>query len=247
MPDRKKKLHKRVRIIIVIIIVTLLTGVGAMAVYLADYSHAAPEALAVMADSSIVTAIDGGVAFGDRNAKTGFIFYPGGKVEYTAYAPLIQLVAEGGVFCVITEMPFNLAVFDSKAAEKVMEQFPGIEQWYIGGHSLGGAMAADYAGKNPSKFAGLVLLAAYSNGDISDSGLKVLSVYGSEDGVLNMENYRKDLSYLPKGYTESIIEGGNHGQFGDYGLQDGDGTALITPEEQWKEASEEILKFIGTK
>ena len=46
----------------------------------------------------------------------GFIFYPGGKVGYTAYAPLILALAEQDILCVLLEMPFNLAVLDSLAA-----------------------------------------------------------------------------------------------------------------------------------
>lgn len=241
----KNKKKKSLRVILISLLILLLVGTGVTVIYLADYSKASSEAIAVMADSSIsITTFDGGVAFGDQDSQTGFIFYPGGKVEYTAYAPLLQKVAQGGIFCVIPEMPFNLAVLDSKAAEKVMDQFPGIETWYIGGHSLGGAMAADYAAKNPTKFAGVILLAAYSISDISESGLQVLLMYGSEDRVLNMERYKEGLSYLPDDYTEFIIDGGNHAQFGDYGLQDGDGTAAIAPMEQWNEASETILEYI---
>ena len=149
----------------------------------------------------------------------GFIFYPGGKVEDTAYAPLIEEVAEGDVFCVIAEMPYQLAVFRSNAAADIMERYPEVKSWYIGGHSLGGAMAAYYAGKYPDQFEGLILLASYSTADLSQSDMKALLMHGSEDHVLNMESYQKYLGNLPSGYEEITIEGGNHAGFGDYGLQ----------------------------
>lgn len=243
----KVKIKKTLQITLLSGLVLLVIGTIAMALYMSDYNRAGKEAQAVMAGgSSTVIEYDGFVTFGNSGAKTGFIFYPGGKVEYTAYAPLIREVAQGDVFCVIPKMPFNLAVFDSKAAEDILGQFPDIGEWYIGGHSLGGAMAADYAGRNPDQFRGLILLAAYSSGDISDSRLRVLSIYGSEDGVLNREKYKESLGFLPAGYMELCIEGANHAQFGDYGLQEGDHEATITPKEQWRITSEEILGFIGS-
>jgi pimeloyl-ACP methyl ester carboxylesterase len=102
----------------------------------------------------------------------------------------------------------------------------------MGGHSLGGAMAASYVSKNEDDFRGLVLLAAYSTADLSDSDLHVISLYGSEDGVLNMEKYEKYRSNLPEDTAEDIIDGGCHAYFGMYGEQRGDGEAKITNEEQ---------------
>ncbi len=48
-------------------------------------------------------------------------------------------------------------------------------------------MAASYLGKHTDEYDGLILLAAYSTADLSDSDLKVLSLYSSNDGVLSME------------------------------------------------------------
>ncbi len=82
----------------------------------------------------------------------GLIFYPGGKVEYTAYQPLMAACAERDILCVLVEMPFNLAVFDINAADGIQEQYPEVGHWYIGGHSLGGSMAASYLSKHTEKF-----------------------------------------------------------------------------------------------
>lgn len=101
-------------------------------------------------------------------------------------------------------MPCNLAVLDMNAANGIQEEFPDIHNWYIGGHSLGGAMAASYVAKHTSEYKGLVLLGAYSTKDISSSGLKVLSVYGSEDKVLNKDKYESNKTNLPQDYKEFI-------------------------------------------
>ena len=141
-------------------------------------------------------------------------------------------------------MPFNLAVFDINAAKGITEKLPDIEKWYIGGHSLGGSMAAAYFSKNTDEFEGLILLAAYSTADFSGTDEKVISIYGSEDGVLNREKYDEYESNLPDGYTEYIIDGGCHAGFGMYGAQKGDGKPLLASEEQIRITAEEIYKFV---
>lgn len=243
-----KKKHRVLKIILISLGVVLIGFIGIFFAYVSNYSHAKEQAINAMNSSTVtVTTFQRGIAFGDPDANTGFIFYPGGKVEDTAYAPLAKEIAEGNVFCVIAEMPYQLAVFRSNAAADIMKQYPKIKEWYIGGHSLGGAMAAYYAGKYPDQFEGIILLAAYSTADLSQSSMKALLMHGSEDQVLNMENYQKYLSNLPSGYKEITIEGGNHAGFGDYGLQKGDGEATITATEQWRTTSEAILNFIASK
>ena len=156
----------------------------------------------------------------------------------------MQALAEEGVLCVLTEMPFRLAVLDINAADGVQAMYPEVEKWYIGGHSLGGSMAASYLGAHSDEFDGLILLGSYSTEDLSDKSLKVLSVYGSEDGVLNREKYRANLKNLPDDYREVVIEGGCHAYFGMYGAQDGDGMPSLTAQEQTRITAEEILKTI---
>ena len=186
------------------------------------------------------------LAFIPENAETGLIFYPGGKVEYTAYAPLMRALADNGVLGVLVRMPLNLAVLNMNAANGIPEQYPQIKHWYIGGHSLGGSMAASHAAKNASAYEGLVLLASYSTADLSTSGLSVISIYGSEDGVLNMEKYAEYKCNLPTVFEEHIIEGGCHAEFGSYGPQDGDGVPMLTGEEQIAETVRLLTAFLGT-
>lgn len=142
----------------------------------------------------------------------------------------------------LLEMPFNLAVLDSSAAEGIPEQYPEIDCWYIGGHSLGGSMAASYAAEHTEDYAGLVLLAAYSTAEITN--MDVISLYGSEDGVLNREKYLDYRGNLPKSTEEIIIEGGNHAGFGSYGFQDGDGESLISGEDQVEITADALANFI---
>ena len=113
----------------------------------------------------------------------------------------------------------------------------------MSGHSLGGSMAASYLSRHPDDFEGLILLAAYSTADLKDSGLSVLSVYGSEDGVMNRNSYETYRENLPADFTEFIIPGGCHAYFGCYGAQKGDGTPEITNEEQIQLTAEAIGEF----
>ena len=236
--------HKRKRLTIIIsAILALAILVGACAIYLGDYYHADQEAIGKFLPEGTMwdEEPDGTIVFEPEGATTGLIFYPGGKVEHRAYIPLMEACAQQGILCVLVEMPFNLAVLDINAADGIQVQYPQIEHWYIGGHSLGGSMAASYLEKNVEDFEGLILLGSYSTADLSESGLEVLSIFGSKDKVMNREKYEKNKTNLPESFTEVIIEGGCHAYFGMYGLQDGDGTPTISNEDQIYMTVEHIL------
>lgn len=181
----------------------------------------------------------------NEKTDTAFIFYPGAKVEYTSYLPLMELLADQGIACYLMHMPCNLAVFHVDAADTILEKY-SYKHYYIGGHSLGGAMAAAYLDGNADQYDGLVLLGAYSTKDLSNTDLKVLSVYGSEDQVLSREKYQEDFDNLPDSLKELVIEGGNHAYYGNYGEQKKDGTALVTRQQQQKETAEAIYELIQT-
>jgi len=183
-------------------------------------------------------------AFIPEETRAGLIFYPGGLVDHAAYAPLMRELCARGVLCLLLEMPLDLAVLDADAAEGLPDDYPDVSRWLIGGHSLGGAMAADYAAKHPEAFEGLVLLGAYSLADLSGTALRVLSIYGSEDGVLNREKYLSCMANYPADFCEIVIEGGNHAQFGSYGMQRGDGAARISAEEQQKQTADAIMQML---
>lgn len=227
--------NRTLRFIPALVLIVILVLAGAAAIYAGDYYHADEEAIMACqsSDTVTVTYVSGGQHdFVPEKPQAGIIFYPGGKVEYTAYAPLMQKLAEEDILCIVPKMPLNLAVLDVDAAEDIMKQYPEITDWYIGGHSLGGSMAASYAADHADELEGLILLAAYSTADLTGSGLEVFSVYGSEDKVLNMEKYEEYRSNLPEDVYELIIEGGNHAGFGSYGAQEGDGEAAISSSEQ---------------
>jgi dienelactone hydrolase len=241
------KKHRRLKIALIVVAAVLLVLAGSFGIYVSQFYHAQEQAKAILSDGTDLAVFSGGIAVGPADAKVGFIFYPGGKVEYTAYLPLLKRLSQSGVLCVLAKMPFNLAVFDISAAGRLMAKYPGIEHWYIGGHSLGGSMAAAFAADHASQLNGLVLLASYSASDLSDTSLRVLALIGSEDHVLNRDNLVKARDRMPADYQEKVIEGGNHGQFGDYGIQAGDGTALITREEQTALTTDKILEFFKIK
>ena len=204
-------------------------------IYLESYYHADDEAIATFSVDRTVeerTLAGGETVFDPGSAGVGLIFYPGGKVDAAAYVPLMRAISAKGVLCVLCDMPFRLAVFDTHAADEVRKALPEIKHWYIGGHSLGGAVASIEVKAHPGIYEGMILLASFSNEDLSGDSIRVFSVYGSEDRVLDPEKYEQAKAKLPENVTERIIAGGCHAGFGMYGAQDGDGTPVITSGEQ---------------
>lgn len=243
-------IKRKTKIVWITAAVVLAALVILCGVYLGDYYAADGEAMEVFASEKTVDRIvleDNTIVCAPEGATAGLIFYPGGKVEHEAYAPLMEACAEAGILCVLVEMPFHLAVFDVEAAEGMQELYPEIEDWYIGGHSLGGSMAAAYLADNADAYEGLILLGSYSAADLSETELEVLSVYGSEDMVLNREKYEEYRINLPGDFTEIIIDGGCHAGFGMYGPQEGDGTPTITTAEQITRTATAIAELVRTK
>lgn len=246
MAGRKKRGKKRwIFRSFCIVVAALIVVCG---VYLGTYYHADTDALASYQTEQPVQVemlADGNLVYTPKQPKAGLIFYPGGKVEHTAYEPLMkELASEAGILCILVKMPFRLAVFDMDAAEGLQEQYPEISDWYIGGHSLGGSMAASYVADHAADYEGLILFASYSTADLSQTSLSALCLYGSEDQVLNWENYEKYRENLPGLLEEQSIPGGNHAQFGMYGAQKGDGKATITGEAQIQMAAELIAGYM---
>lgn len=236
--ERTQKPRKRAGRYILLALLALIVFLGiAFYAYVNDYRHADVTATALLDSTSIRQEGNLTILTPDAGKETGngFIFYPGGKVEETAYLPLLDRLHEGGVTVVLVKVPLRLAVFDIKAADKVYDAIPGITRWFIGGHSLGGAMASSYVAGNEDKLSGLILLGAYP---VNDSPISTLCIYGSEDIMLDKTKLEGVANVLR-------IEGGNHAQFGNYGLQEGDGTATMSREEQQSIAAEAMLAFIN--
>jgi hypothetical protein len=183
----------------------------------------------------------------DMETETGLIFYPGGLVEPGAYAPVLHQIAENGVLVIITPMPLNLAIFNTGAANAVMDAYPNISTWILAGHSLGGASAAIFAENNPGRIESLALWDSYppDSADLSDNPLSVISIFGTNNNIPNTENFNEKRHLLPANTLFIAIEGANHAQFGDYGPQKGDVAATISLTEQHERVADIMLDFIN--
>ena len=235
MKKTKISISKKLLIALGVVVLLLALCAGAFFWYVSDYYRAEDVALDVLAQDSGISVQDNLTVLSPSvPSDTAIIFYPGAKVEAEAYLPLLEQIKQTGVTCILVHMPFNMAIFDADAAEDVMEQFPDIQHWYMAGHSMGGAMASQFASEHPDKIDGLILLGAYIYGDYPDE--KTLTVYGS----LN-QSVEDHIDY-----TENIveIEGGNHAQFGNYGPQKGDLPATISTEEQQEQTVAAIEEFM---
>lgn len=177
---------------------------------------------------------------------TGLIIYPGGRVDWRSYAPLARAIAEQGYYVAIVPMPLSLAVLAPGSAAEVISTRPDILIWAVGGHSLGGAMAANFVFHNPGAVQGLVLWAAYpaESNDLSDSGVKAVSIFASLDGLATSDKIEASRRLLPADTRWVEIVGGNHAQFGSYGAQPGDGQAEISGEEQMRQIAAATVSFL---
>lgn len=248
LKERAMTRKKRIILISIISVICalLIALIVAIGIYLGTYYRADDAAVDAFLEASQIEIkeIDKNkVAFIPKNIVAGFIFYPGGKVEAEAYYPLMAECAKNGVLSVIVEMPFNLAVFNINGADGIKEEFPEVENWYVGGHSLGGSMVASYLDKNREEYKGLILLGSYSTIDFRDSDIRALSIYGENDRVMNREKYNECKANLST-LSEHEIVGGNHAGFGMYGRQDGDGIAEISSFEQIKTTAIIIADFV---
>lgn len=250
--------HRRLLIALGVILLILVIAGGAALAVLNGRGQAQPKAIAALQSDGLVTVSQ--VAGQDwyvfapaaGSVSTGLILYPGGFVDPVAYAPIARAIAERGYLVVLDPMPLNLAVTNVNSADAIIAAHPEIAHWAIGGHSLGGAMAAEYVNNNPAAVSGLVLWAAYpaENTDLSALPLSVVSIYGDADGVASIADVTGAAGRLPADARFVLIPGGNHTQFGAYGqsLQRGDNPATISREDQQAQivaATVELLATIG--
>lgn len=229
-------MKKRLQTALIALIMIVLLSAGAFLIYASDYYRADDKAIAVTKNEAALRVQDNFIVLSPTTpSDTALIFYPGAKVEYIAYLPILEKIKQrSGITCILVKMPFNMAIFDANAADKIIDQFPAIKNWYIGGHSMGGAMASGYASKHQDTVKGLILLGAYIYGEYPAD--QALTVYGTfNTSVAEKINYTGNIV---------VIEGGNHAQFGNYGKQKGDPDATITSEEQQNTAVEAIKKFL---
>ena len=231
-------MNKKIKIAIIIVFILI---VFFAIFYVNDYYPAdkiAIDSLNANDNVSVVKTSNGLLLDGPGN-DTALIFYPGAKIEYTAYAPMFKDLSEKGIDCYLVEMPFNLALLGQNSADEIIDS-GNYSHYFISGHSLGGAMAASYV-NSTNKTDGLILFASYSTCKIEKP---VLSIYGSEDKVLNKEKYLDSINFIEDNLTEIEIKGANHAQFAYYGNQSGDGVANISASSQQKQSASAIIEFI---
>ncbi|HUM69192.1 MAG TPA: alpha/beta fold hydrolase [Chloroflexota bacterium] len=244
-----KKSKKAILMLLALLAVLLLVSIGFVA-WAGDAADPMPEAIATLTtDAQVTVNQDEWITFTPTGAQpdSGLIIYPGGRVDPRAYAPIAHAIASQGYQVVIVPMPLNLAFFDANAASDVITAYPEIRQWAIAGHSLGGAMAAQYAYNHPDQVDGLVLWAAYpaQNANLSGYDLDVVSVYGTEDGLASIADIENAKNLLPTDVQWWPITGGNHAQFGWYGDQSGDNPATIDRATQQAQIIEATLNLLN--
>jgi hypothetical protein len=205
---------------------------------------------ALESDSAVIVSTKDWIVFQPviSSKNVGFIIYPGGRVDFRSYAPMAHRIAAEGYLVVIVRMPLNLAVFGVNIASDIIKSYSEIGSWVIGGHSLGGTMAAQFAHENPSDVKGLVLWAAYpaSGTDLSKNNLLVTTIHGTNDGLVSSSQIEDSLKLLPVSTSRIEIVGGNHAQFGWYGDQGGDNAATISREEQQNQIFNATLQLLET-
>lgn len=242
-------MKNKIRILLSVLgIILILLGTG-LVIWNKTTAEPMPEALASLeSDPEVTVEIGHWLIFTPTSEfpDTGLIFYPGAHVDYRAYAPAAHRIAAEGFLVIIVQMPLGLAVFDADAAMDVQAAYPQIRHWAIGGHSLGGAMAAAYAKAHPESIEGLALWAAYpsSNDSLADFEIRVVSVSGSEDGLATDKKIEASKQLLPSNTIWVKIKGGNHAQFGWYGDQAGDNVATISREEQQEQTISATIKIL---
>ncbi|RFA09224.1 hypothetical protein B7R54_08285 [Subtercola boreus] len=239
--------------------ILLVVGVGIVAgtVWLVPSSAVEP-ALAAMDSNAAVTVSEtpteivftptGSTA--GPTSSTGVFFQPGARVDARAYAALLRPLAEAGHIVVITKQPLGIAFLATGAFAADRDAFASVTHWIVGGHSLGGTVAALDAAAHDTDttepVAGLLLYASYPAGDSSDLVAQVLSVSGSLDGLATPEKIRASRADLPTGATFVEISGGVHAFFGDYGPQAGDGQPAISHDDARAEIVAATLSFVDS-
>lgn len=241
---------RRWKRVVAVVFVVLLIAVGGVVVYFSLPQQGTPSSVQSVEDNprSSVTSEDGVhvLSPAGTTSTTGFVFYPGARVASDAYySALAPLVTQANVTVFIPTMPLNMALLDADAAETIRTHHPGIRTWFVGGHSLGGVAACQYADSHANDVRGLVLFASYCNDDVSDQSLAVLSVTGSADTVLDRENYRAGRTRLPSNATFNEIQGINHTQFGSYRGQRGDSPAPLSYDEAHRRLADLLVPWVA--
>ncbi len=232
----------------------VLVGAGGFAWYVNDYARPLPEALTVLKSDELVSFYEKNAwlifqptSQGDtfKPPTTGLILYPGGKVDYRAYAPLARDIASHGYLVIIPSVPFHLAFFDAQVAGRIISAFPEIQHWAIAGHSLGGVAASQFVSAHPEQIQAIAFYASYPAGDLRNYAGRVLVLYGTNDQIVRAQQIEQSKLNVPATTQYIALDGGNHAQFGYYGEQGGDGMATISRAEQQKQIVDATVKLLA--
>jgi hypothetical protein len=235
---------------IVVWVVVVLVAAAALLVGFAGTPYTAPEGTVdrVQATQDVtVESIAGGYEIrpASQTVDTGLVFYPGARVDPDAYVSVLAPVAHQADAAVFIPRPrLNLAIFEPRMAATVFDANPTIETWYVGGHSLGGAMACRYAASEPEAVDGLVLFGSYCDRSIAETDLAVLTIGGTRDAVLGTSRATLRPENLPESATVRRVEGLNHTYFGSYVGQPDDRPATISRSRAHRILQNEVVNLL---
>ncbi|MFC7785356.1 MULTISPECIES: alpha/beta fold hydrolase [unclassified Rossellomorea] len=169
-----------------------------------------------------------------ENNHVGIVVYPGAKVEPEAYSYYGKQLAEKGYLVAIPNVNLNFSLFDTNKMQEIMDSHTSVQNWIVGGHSLGGVSASTFAYDHPSEIDGVILLGSYPSEttDFSNKNIPMLSIYAEKDGLSTIDKITETRHLLSTEAAMYEIKGGNHSQFGIYGKQKGDNQASISVKQQ---------------
>lgn len=249
-PRRRSPGWRRIaRVVLVVASIGWIALIG----WLRPFSALEP-ALTAMGSNTSVTVAEGPTQIvmtpTGANSRTGVFFQPGAKVDARAYAAVLRPLAESGYTVIIPKQPLGIAFLSVTAFDSTRASYPGITRWVVGGHSLGGTVAAieaDSGDVDPvAPVVGLLLYASYPANDISTAlTAKVLSISATNDALATPDKIEASREILPAGSTFSAVEGAVHAYFGDYGPQPGDGTPTVSHDDARAQISRDSVAFVA--
>lgn len=236
------------RIALMVLAAVWIGAVG----WLRPYVAVEPALAAMQSDASVQvteTATRIVLAPAAGGEALGVLFQPGALVDARAYAAVLRPLAESGHTVVIAKQPLGIAFLAVGALDDARAALPGIERWLVGGHSLGGTVAAIVAdgGQDAATtpVVGLLLYASYPASDISETlTIPAASISGSRDGLASTSQIDASRGDLPPSASFVVIEGASHAQFGSYGAQRGDGTPTISDAEARAQISAATMELV---